>query len=536
MVRFWGVLHHGITQSDKQEKFVTLWRIKNYKMRKFNTSGPNISEKHYTIERTDLINIGFDLVKDERYFTIWAPRQTGKSTYFRQLADKLLLNGYNVAHINFEDYKHTPIETFLYQFSGELNKFWNTNFRQSNISEIFYEIENINDKKNVLIIDEVEGINAEYFGAFLHSIRRVYHSRQNHCLKSVILVGVTNIVGVVSDNASPFNVADNLNVPYFTDAEVFELLKQHENETGQLFEEKVKQKICQITANQPGLVNGFAQKIIEDYPDNKFITYEDYLVVEDWYLRIAIDKNFSNILNKAKEHRNFVERLLFTEDKIPFEIDRDSIKLLHTNGLIKDDGNGYVTFWVPFYKKRLYKAFYPYTNGEQSQISRTIFASDYFTENGELILDKLIGTYKVYVKRRGFNVYREKDKNGEYNSLKEAALIYSFETYITATMEELKGKIYREADTRLGKSDMIINIANNEFIIETKIYYSPAKFDDGKKQLAYYCKSLGIKKGVYLVFCPNNIKYPKKINELPEDIDMIEIVTYLISYDETKWK
>ena len=39
------------------------------------------------------------------------------------------------------------------------------------------------------------------------------------------------------------------------------LLGQHETETGQLFDEKVKQKICQITANQPGLVNGFAQKL-----------------------------------------------------------------------------------------------------------------------------------------------------------------------------------------------------------------------------------------------------------------------------------
>ena len=210
-----------------------------------------------------------------------------------------------------------------------------------------------------MIIDEVEGINKEYFGDFLHSIRNAYHSRQNHSLKSVILVGVSNIFGVVSDNASPFNIADNLSVPYFTDDEVFELLGQHEAETGQLFEEKVKQKICQITANQPGLVNGFAKKLVDDYPDVKLLVYADYLKIEHWYLNLAIDKNFANILNKAKEYRSFVERLLFTEEKIPFEIDRENIKSLHINGLIKEDENGYVTFWVPFYKKRLYNAFYP---------------------------------------------------------------------------------------------------------------------------------------------------------------------------------
>ncbi len=504
-------------------------------MRKFNTSGPNIPAKHYTIARTDLIKKGIDLIADERYFTIWAPRQTGKSTYFRQLADKLNENGYKVAHINFEDYKHTPLKTFVERFTEQINKFWGTNFEITDISKTFNEIENINDKKYVLIIDEVEGINAEYFGAFLHSIRRVYHTRQSHGLKSVILVGVSNIVGVVSDNASPFNVADNLNVPYFTDTEVFELLGQHETETGQLFEDKVKQKICQITANQPGLVNGFAQKLTTDYPDNQLLTYNDYLKVEDWYLTEAIDKNFSNILNKAKEQRNFVERLLFTEDKIPFEIDRESIKLLHTNGLIKKDEKGYVTFWVPFYKKRLFKAFYPYTNGEQSHITRTIFAPEYFNETGELKLDKLISTYKEYVKRRGFNVYREKDDAGNYKSLKEAALIYSFETYIHAFITQTEGKIYREADTGLGKSDMIININNKEYLIETKIYYAYKQFTDGKKQLAYYCKSLGINKGVYLVFCPNNIEYPEQVKETPESIDTIEINTYLIPYDETKW-
>ena len=72
-----------------------------------------------------------------------------------------------------------------------------------------------------------------------------------------------------------------------------------------------------------------------------------YLEVEDWYLRLSIDKNFENIHNKAKEERRLVERLLFTEDKIPFKIDRPSIKYLHTNGLIRKDEDGFVTFWVP---------------------------------------------------------------------------------------------------------------------------------------------------------------------------------------------
>ena len=50
-------------------------------MRRFNTSGPNIPTKHYTLPRLDIVEEGVNKIRDERYFTIWAPRQTGKSTY-----------------------------------------------------------------------------------------------------------------------------------------------------------------------------------------------------------------------------------------------------------------------------------------------------------------------------------------------------------------------------------------------------------------------------------------------------------------------
>jgi hypothetical protein len=257
---------------------------------------------------------------------------------------------------------------------------------------------------------------------------------------------------------------------------------------------------------------------------------------------VAIDKNFANILNKAKEERGFVERLLFLEEKIPFRIDRPSIKSLHINGLIKEDENGYVTFWVPFYKKRLYDAFYPYTNGEKANLLRSFVVSELFGSNGKLDLDRLISGYKEYVKRRGFNVFREKDENGNYQSIKESALIYSFETYIQAFLQVIDGKSYREADSGLGKSDLIINVRSTEYLIESKIYYYESQFLKGKKQLAYYCQSLGLDKGVYLVFCPNNVNYPKTIAEQNEAIEnpigsghFVNISTYLIEYDEAKW-
>jgi hypothetical protein len=509
-------------------------------MRRFNTSGPNILKQHYTLPRENFIQEGLELVEENRYFTIWAPRQTGKSTYFRLLATQLTEMDYEVAHINFENYKSESKSSFLTRLGNELTQFWGIDFEGLGIGDIFYTLEKTPNRKLVLIIDEVEGINAEYFGDFLHSIRNAYHSRENHSLKSVILVGVTNIVGVVQDNASPFNIAENLNIGFFTKEELFQLFKMHEDETGQIFEEKVKEKIYEITAGQPGLVNGFGYQLVTRYKAEKVITYAHYLEVEEWYVTESIDKNVANIINKADEFRTFVEYLLFTEAQIPFSIDRPAIKALYTNGIVRKGEEGNVAFWVPLYKKRLYNAFYPYTNGEGKRIGLEVVSSDYFSAEGKLRLDVLIERFKAYVKRRGFGVFREKtgEKNEDgtpiYKSIPEAAMVYAFETYIQAILQELEGKSYREANVALGRTDLLINVQNEELLIETKVFTGASLFKKGKKQLAYYCKHLGLDRGIYLVFIPEHILTIHKatVFEVTENIEGVDIYTYLVDYEE----
>jgi len=502
--------------------------------RYFNTSGPNRADEHYTIFRNNSINKGIDLVRKERYFTIWAPRQTGKSTFFRQLATELEKIDYKVAHINFENYKIEPLTSFLNRLTRNLKEFWEIDCTKKTIGEIFEYLEIIRDKKFVLIIDEVEGINSDYLGNFLHAIRNAYHSRQNHCLKSVILVGVANISGIIQDNASPFNIADNLDINFFTKEEVFELLEQHETETSQKFETKVKEKIYEITAGQPGLVNGFAYQLVEKFKNKQVIDYDDYIKIENWYLKRAIDKNIGNIVNKAKFHRRFVENILFNEVKVEFTIENEIIKYLFTQGVINEDKNGFVEFWVPLYKKRLFDAFIPFYNGEKEHISNSTIRKHFLLPDGTLNIEFFIHRYKEYINKRSFKPYREKDLNGNFISIPEAAMIYSFETYIDAVITELDGKIYREADAGLGKSDLIIYYKGKEYLFETKKYYSESQYEKGKNQIAYYCKKLGLTEGIYLCFLDNSFEYPEEIIEDTFKVDNILIRCYLVYYDREK--
>jgi hypothetical protein len=283
------------------------------------------------------------------------------------------------------------------------------------------------------------------------------------------------------------------------------------------------------------LVNGFAALLVKNNPTKPVIDYADYLKVEDYYLTEAIDKNLSNIINKASQYRSFVERLLFTEQSVPFQINRENIKVLHTNGIIKKNAEGFVEFWVPLYQKCLHAAFYPYMNGEQGRIQENINIDDYFTSKGTLNMPKVVEKYKEYALKRGFRYFLEFDENGNAISIKEAALMYSFETYINAFLGVVGGTSYIEAHTNLGRTDMIINIKGEEALIESKVYQNITQFNKGKEQVAYYAHRMGLTNATYLVFANSTVTH----KEVVETTNFFEhknvlVTTYLVRYDLEK--
>ena len=51
-------------------------------MRRFGTQGPVNPEQHYIVARTEELTEFIKRVKEGRYIVIFAPRQTGKTTFF----------------------------------------------------------------------------------------------------------------------------------------------------------------------------------------------------------------------------------------------------------------------------------------------------------------------------------------------------------------------------------------------------------------------------------------------------------------------
>lgn len=64
-------------------------------MKKFNTAGPSVLQRHFMIDPLQRIDVqGIeDLIEDHRYFVLHAPRQTGKTTCLLALMKHLNQQG-----------------------------------------------------------------------------------------------------------------------------------------------------------------------------------------------------------------------------------------------------------------------------------------------------------------------------------------------------------------------------------------------------------------------------------------------------------
>lgn len=471
-------------------------------MREFNTTGPCDPARHYTVIREVLIAEGIDKVKKGRYFTLFAPRQAGKTTFF-----KLLLNvldqkeDFATIWLSFENLKTVSKNDFYRELNHELHDELSKHKIQSKITihdpiSLRHFFAQNYSKPIVLVIDEFEGIPDHVLSEVMHTFRKIYHKKEQHCLHSLILVGVSTIAELVISGASPFNIAEELQIPYFTFAQVTILIKQYIAESKQIFQDYVITAIYENTQGQPGLVCALCSYLVEKLATDRSqpVALEHYYQAQHHFLTERFDKNIINIVQKAREKKDFMLRLLFDEEPLPFSIHDPNIAFLYANGVI-DKENGNTDILVPLYKKVLITAFRPSINGETQYYinSPDNTLNQYLTTAGQLNINELLKEYRAYVRRRGFRAF-------DTNHLKEAAWHYSLDGFINFFIQRLGGQTYVEVPSGKGRTDILIRYQGHSDIIETKVYSDNTYFKRGKGQLVEYLKSENISEGYYVVF------------------------------------
>ncbi|MBI3960726.1 MAG: ATP-binding protein [Chloroflexi bacterium] len=334
-------------------------------MRFFNTSGPCIPEEHYTLMREALVMQGQALVDNGRFFTIFAPRQSGKTTYFQLLFRRLAQQGYVPVWVSFEGMKSADSVEFYTLFGHELQRelkrqlpLVEESIRTPIQFQSFLEGLRGQTDRLVLVIDEFENAPDAVLSDLLHTLRKIYHRRQCYALHSLLLVGVSSLAELIVSSASPFNIVDQLQIPYFTFGEVQALIEQHVNETGQPFDAAVVREIYANTQGQPGLVNGLCQHLVDVVVTDRSqpVTMQAFYATLKHFLTERFDKNILNVVQKARMKQDFMLQLLFDDTPIPFTVNDPDIAWLYANGVV-DNVDGYVQMPVPLYSKALINAF-----------------------------------------------------------------------------------------------------------------------------------------------------------------------------------
>jgi len=491
-------------------------------MREFNTSGPCNPALHYTVMREALMAIGKEKVRKGRYFTLFAPRQSGKTTYFQLLLEAVKEEGFTPIWVSFENLKTVSKQVFYRHFNHQLHQELAEPQMKPTITnpvELVEFFETFNNQSIVLVIDEFEGIPDSVLSEVMHAFRQMYHRKKYHALHSLLLVGVSTIAKLVTSTASPFNVAEELKVSYFNQAEVNLLLEQHQVESGQQMESGVIKAIYDNTKGQPGLVCALAAHLVETVAVDKMVTMADFFETLNYFLKSKYDKNILNILQKAHEKKAFMCRLLFGEQPIDFSIYAEDIAYLHANGVIENIEDN-VGILVPLYSKCIITAFRPLHNGETKHYGITAHDTfeAYLKDNG-LNIHALLKQYRQYVRKRGFKAF-------DTENLKEAAWHYSLDGFIHFFVEALEGHTFIEVPSGAGRTDLLIVYNQYRYLIEIKVFSTPTRFKKGKAQLAEYLKSEGLDEGYYVVF--SNLHSDDDVLYTEETINGKQIYTHII--------
>ena len=274
-------------------------------MRRFETRGPVNPQKHYVVSRAEETADFINRIKEGRYVVIFAPRQTGKTTFFRRALETLANEEetYFTIQLDFQIYSNVSISDF-YDYLREdickeiLKVFQRQNREPSETFTQFLETAKLTDHismmrffeqlvkllkghRIVLVIDEFDGIPIDAVSDFLYSLRHTYISRTTtRSPYSLGIVGVKSVTQLNYDRSIfPFNIQDDFNLHNFTFEQVCELLAQYTEETGQSFTSEIIEMLHKQTGGQPFLVNRFAQILTEelDIPKTETIGMEQFL-------------------------------------------------------------------------------------------------------------------------------------------------------------------------------------------------------------------------------------------------------------------
>ena len=494
-------------------------------MRFFTTAGPIKPARHYCIpplERLDLDAV-LALIRDEKYFVLHAPRQTGKTSALLALRDLLNAEGiYRCVYVNVEggqamredveQVMRTILATLALRASLTLddeflNQVWSGVLAEVGPGAALHTALTrwaaADTKPLVLLIDEIDALIGDSLLSVLRQLRAGYDLRPEGFPQSVVLCGVRDVrdyrihsssANAIIAGGSPFNIkAQSLRLGDFSQEEVQALLGQHTEETGQVFTPDAQEMIWTQTQGQPWLVNALAdQACFRPGAANRRDPVAAVAIIEaKEHLILRRETHLEQLTDKLKEERvrRIVEPLLSGAEERHFT-DRD-LEYVRDLGLVAQDRP--LRIANPIYAEVIPR--------ELTWVIQEEFDQDtawYVHADGSLDVIKLLTAFQTFFREHSEHWV----KRFEYQEAGPQLLLQAFLQRIVNS----GGRIEREYGLGRKRTDLLIVWPQAErtrkFVIECKILHKSLDqtIAEGLDQTAEYMDRCDAEAGHLVIF------------------------------------
>lgn len=533
-------------------------------MRRFHSYGPVDCRHHFCVERKTLVETCVEQLiglPDEggHYFTIWGPRQTGKTWLIRQTAqtisqryaDQFAVFDFSLGTLRGMSFTLGTGNDFPQRFGDLLQGVlpggpkvgsWQSFY------QLFAKTDGLWDRPVLLLIDEVDTIPTVVLDLLVAQFRELYLSRKQNWLHGLALIGVRAVLGIESKRGSPFNIQRSLHVPNFTLAEVQDLYQQYQTERGQAIDSTVVEAIYQDTHGQPGLVCWLGELLTEKYNpgQNQPIGPASWELVRHKARFVEPNNTVLNLIAKARdpEYQGFLLDL-FAHADLPFAFHDPVLSYLYMHGLIESETVRRPTgelaeicrFSSPFIQDTLYHALSSDLMGDRTPILALHpldDLADVFAPTGRPgpDLPALLRRYKEYLvrlKAKGLNPWKEQPRRQTDAQLMEA--VGHFHLY--AWLQTAIGRrciASPEFPTGNGRVDLHIRCGDRRGVIEVKSFVDQYQSREDRKQAARYGKRLGLDQVTLAMFVPIEEETVLQELSVTETIDGVTVYVVAIGW------
>jgi hypothetical protein len=486
-------------------------------VRFFNTTGPCNPWDHYMLPPEERL-VGAQLhryIRDKLYWVLYAPRQTGKTTFLQNWAREINSGTQAVAcYVSVERCQGiTEPERSMPDLCKAVQDYAsfsdlplpdiNTNATNSMLTNVLSNWSKIiAPKPLVVLFDETDVLEGETLISFLRQLRGGFVERGiGNFPVSVSLVGMRDLKdyitkskgGIHVNPGSPFNIkVDSTTIGNFTRNNIEQLFNQRTNEIGQKITDDALDYVWEQSRGQPWIVNNLFQRAtmrVLNEDSSETVTVKHIIEAREQMV-LARETHLDTLAFRMDNPRirKIIESLIIGKTD-PMLSDSEDFRLCLDLGLVTRE-KGTPSVANPIYREVLARHL---TTGPQDAIPEPEWQWE--KPDGTLDMDALLKEFQKFW-RRNSETWEERMN---YTEAFPHLLLMAFLQRVLNS----GGRIDREYAAGRGRMDLAVEYNNAINIIEIKLVHSydtPSEvLEEGLIQIVKYRDKIDNSAPAYLV-------------------------------------